>query len=148
MSGRGITAAGLGGAVQRGTAASGLRGAVASGRRGAVAKPQGDVWATSEGRNNLRTTTSGRRGTAAAGLGGAEQRGTAREAEEQQRINVRCDLRGAARNSAKQRDAVWATRLDGVGLRDAVWTTRLDGAEQRQVWATQSSGVWGGREQR
>ena len=74
MSGRGRTAAGLDGAVQRGTAASGLRGAIASGRRGAVAKPQGDVWATSEGRNNLKATTSGRQQLRPP-RGGAEQRG-------------------------------------------------------------------------
>ena len=39
-------------------------GAVASGQSGTAAKPQGDVWATSEEGNNLRMTTSGRRGAA------------------------------------------------------------------------------------
>ena len=147
MAGRGRTAAGLDGAVQRGTAASGLRGAIASGRHGAVAKPQGDVWATSEGRNNLRATTSGRQQLRPP-RGGAEQRGTARSRGRYGRRVAAASGVGANSGelpSKRRRNTVWTAkyRLDLTRntSRSASSTVRqgTTGAESRRQVGTSSS---------
>ena len=125
-SGRGITATG----------------AVASGQSGTAAKPQGDVWATSEGRNNLRMTTSGQRREArkSSAEQRKEQRGTARNSAKssaEQRAKSRAEQRGTAREAeaglgdAEQRRLGWARaaanyRQDDAeipsGRRNTVWT--------------------------
>ena len=122
-SGRGITATG----------------AVASGQSGTAAKPQGDVWATSEGRNNLRMTTSGRRREArkSSAEQRKEQRGTAQRAAQRATRN---SAQRAARNSARGRGRSGrrGAAAFGVGAgsgelpsgrrRNTVWTAkyRLD----------------------